>query len=381
MSIGPGRGLDYNGVFPLFWRTRVLEAVTTLLLAVHLAAMNVASAAPLAGAWLRRLASREAPGESGWLERGARRVFAWSLAALTIGALVGGAMLISPSAGMRAALARFPENAYWYAGAEILFSAACIAGCWKLARWPKTTWLLALATSTNLLYHFPPLMAVLGELAADSDWADAELITRAVLRQLWMRPEVLSLWIHVTLASIALGFTAAIVAVSSHTAQPTGDVNQFEPLTNRLTRQFAGTALAATLLQIPVGIWLLLVSDDAAQQSMMGDDWLATVGLAGGVWVALGVIQSLAALAWGGYDRRQLHRCCVLLALTVLLMSMTLRVSRRAGVPAVGDAAAAASATVETPRSLHLVDRTPMSQFSPWLRRGVVCHAGRRRAA
>lgn len=357
MSIGPRRGLDYNGVFPVIWRSRVLQAVTTLLLAVHLAAMNVASAAPLAGAWLRRLARREADGESGWLERGARRIFVWSLAALTIGALVGGAMLISPSAGMRAALARFPENAYWFAGAEILFSATCIAGCWKLARWPKTTWLLALATSTNLLYHFPPLMAVLGELAADGGWADEELITRGVLRQLWMRPEVLSLWMHVTLASIALGFTAAIVAVGSLAVQPADDATQPEQQFNRVTRLFAGTALAATLLQIPVGIWLLLVSDDAAQQSMMGDNWLATVGLAGGVWVALGVIQSLAALAWGGYDRRQLQRCCVLLALTVLLMSMTLRVSRRAGVPAIDDAPVDEHSSVETLRNSSLALR------------------------
>jgi hypothetical protein len=82
----------------------------------------------------------------------------------------------------------------------------------------------------------------------------------------------------------------------------------------------------------------LLASDEAAQQSMMGESWLATIGLAGGVWVALGVMQSLATIAWGGSDRRQVNRACVLLALTVLFMSVTLRVSRRAGVePPVAD--------------------------------------------
>jgi hypothetical protein len=66
---------------------------------------------------------------------------------------------------------------------------------------------------------------------------------------------------------------------------------------------------------------------------MMGESWLATIGLAGGVWVALGVMQSLAAIAWGGSDRRQVDRACVLLAITVALMSFTLRASRRAGEP------------------------------------------------
>jgi hypothetical protein len=91
----------------------------------------------------------------------------------------------------------------------------------------------------------------------------------------------------------------------------------------------------------------LLASDDAAQQSMMGGSWLATIGLAGGVWVALGVMQSLAAIAWDGTDRRQLYRACVLLALTVLLMSMTLRSSRRADAPAAAvERAAAHSSTL-----------------------------------
>jgi hypothetical protein len=85
------------------------------------------------------------------------------------------------------------------------------------------------------------------------------------------------------------------------------------------------------VLQIPVGIWLLLASDDAAQQAMMGESWLATIGLAGGVWVALGVMQSLAAIAWGDGERRQVGRACVLLAITGVLMSFTLRASRHAG--------------------------------------------------
>jgi cytochrome bd-type quinol oxidase subunit 2 len=315
------------GLFAEYRRARVLETATTLLLAVHLLAMNVASAGPLAGAWLRRLSCRDDEANGGLLERGARATFRWSLLGLAIGALVGGAMLLAPSAGMRAALQRFPEDAYWFAGAEVLFSAACIFGCWKLSRRPKLTWLLAIVAATNLLYHFPPLMAVLGELAADPRWADDEVLHRKALLRLWIRPEVLSLWAHFALASIAVGFTAALAA--SHRAVR----DETEKIDDRTARCLAGWALGATLLQIPVGIWLLLASDTAAQQAMMGESWLATIGLAGGVWAALGVMQSLAVIAWGGSDRRQVDRACILLAITVALMSFTLRASRRADEP------------------------------------------------
>jgi len=303
----------------------VWETATTLLLAVHLLAMNVASTGPLAGAWLASRSRR--PGDSReLLGRGAPRIFAWSLASLAIGSVVGGTMLLAPSAGIRAALARLPENAYWFAGAEILFSAACIAGCWKLKHWPKLMWLLAIATVTNLLYHFPPLMAVLGELAANANWTTEKVLDRPTLKALFLRPEVMSLWAHFVLASIAVGFTAALVAC--HRVATSGS----EALDARTSRQLASCALGATVLQIPVGIWLLLVSDDAAQQAMMGQSWVATIGLAGGVWVALGVMQSLASIAWGGSDRRQVDRACVLLTITVVLMSFTLRSSRQANI-------------------------------------------------
>lgn len=301
----------------------MLETATTLLLAIHLLAMNVASAGPLAGAWLATR-SRRAGDRSHALDRGARKTFGWSLACLAIGALVGGIMLLAPSAGVRAALARFPADAYWFAGSELLFSAACIAACVKLIHRPKLMWLLAAATATNLLYHFPPLMAVFGELAANGDWAADAVLDRPTLRRLWLRPEVLSLWVHFALASIAVAFAAALAACHRVATSAAESVDA------GTARRLAGCALAATVLQIPVGIWLLLASDQASQQAMMGGSWPATIGLAGGVWVALGVMQSLATIAWGDGDRRQTFRACVLLTITVVFMSFALRSSRSA---------------------------------------------------
>lgn len=323
-----------------------MQALTTLLLAVHLLAMNVASTAPLAGAWLRRRSLRLPDADTERrvrLERGARRAIAYSIACLAIGALVGGAMLLAPSPGMRAALARFPANTYWFAGAEILVSLITLSAAWKLTRWPKMTWFLAIFATSNLIYHFPPLMGVIGELASNADWTDVQVIDRAALLKLWRRPEILSLWAHFALASVAVGCTA-VIALAGVRAVSDADVSAIAADEDLVTRRLAAWALGATLLQIPVGIWLLLASDEAAQQSMMGENWMATVGLAGGVWVALGVMQSLSALAWGGSDRRQTYRACVLLALTVLLMSMTLRTSRQAGEKAV---AASETALVE----------------------------------
>jgi hypothetical protein len=322
--------------FTRFGGKRVLEAVITLLLTIHLSAMNVASIGPLVGAWFQQWSVRGPGSGAAGFADAARRIFAWSLTALALGAVVGGAMLLSPSPGMQAALKRFPADAYWFAGSEIVFSALCIAGCWRLRNWPKTTWLLSIATASNLLYHFPPLMSVLGELAADPQWTEQEVLDRDTLLGLWRRPEVLSLWLHFVLASIAVGSVVSLVAYERSVARSAPEPSEDDGglLGDHVTRRLAGAALAATLLQIPVGLWLLLSSDDGAQQSMMGGDWLATIGLAGGVWVALGVMQSLASLTWGGSDRRQLFRACCLLLLTILLMSMTLRSSRQAGVPA-----------------------------------------------
>lgn len=304
-----------------------------LLLATHLLAMNVASVAPVAGAWLRT----RRDGDPLRRAAAATGVFKLSLAALGCGAAVGGLLLVAPSAGMRAALARFPADAYWFAGAEILFSAACLYGCVKLRQWRRVTWLLVFLTSTNLLYHFPPLMAVLGELAADPNWATDEVIDRDALLSLWKRPAVLSLWLHFVLASVAVGCVAALAYWRWRVTPASSDEERASD--GLISRRLAAWALGATLLQIPVGIWLLLASDEAAQQSMMGDNWIATASLALGVWVALGVMQSLAAMAWGDMEPRQLGRACVLLVVTVVLMSATLKTSRQAGVaPAVGAA-------------------------------------------
>jgi hypothetical protein len=299
----------------------VQELAITLLLAAHLLAMNVASAGPLIAVWLM---GRRRAGEDGGLLLG-RRVLGLSLTALITGSLIGGALILAPNPSLRAALARFPEDAYWFAGIELLFSAVCIgllmAGDWASRR-PRLAFCVALLGASNLLYHFPPLMAVIGELTANPRWATEERIDRDALLSLWVRPEILSLWLHFTLASFAVAAVAALRPWSPSTSE---DARPMDP---DIVQRLSAWALGATVLQIPVGLWLLTSTAAEARESMMGSNLLASACFAGGVLAALWLLQTLLTMALG--ERGGVRRAGLLLVLVTVLMSATLRTSRTA---------------------------------------------------
>jgi hypothetical protein len=299
----------------------VQELVITLLLAAHLLAMNVASAGPLIGVWLM---GRRRAEEDGGLLLG-RRVMGLSLTALVVGSLIGGVLILAPNPSLRAALARFPEDAYWYAGLELLFSAGCIGalmvGDWA-PRFRRLAFGVALLSASNLLYHFPPLMAVIGELTANPRWATQERIDRDALLSLWVRPEILSLWLHFTLASFAVAAVAALRPWGRTTSE---DARPIDP---GVVQRLSVWALGATVLQIPVGLWLLTSTAAEARESMMGSNLLASACFAGGVLAALWLLQTLLTMALG--DHGGVRRAGVLLVLVTVLMSATLRTSRTA---------------------------------------------------
>jgi len=304
----------------------MLPFVTTLVLAAHLLAMNVASAGPLVAAWLL------------WQDRGSGQVGApWSvrlcrlsLAMLVVGSALGAGLLLLPNPAVRGVLARFPADAYWFAGLELVFSAACMLALIVGRDWfAKRRWLaaaVALASATNLLYHFPPLMAVIGELAADPRWASAEVLDRPALLQLWRRPEILSLWIHFVLASLAVAPIAALWQRARR------DKELDDPNAEPIVRRLGAWALGATLLQLPVGLWLLAAADDSVRESMMGRDAAASLFFAGGLVAAMGLVQALVGIALGE-GPRGVQRAGWLLVLVTVLMSATLRTSRTAGNP------------------------------------------------
>jgi len=304
----------------------MLQFVTTLVLAAHLLAMNVASAGPLVAAWL--LWQGRNSGQIGALW--SHRLSRLSLAMFGIGSALGAGLLLLPNPALRGALARFPVDAYWFAGIELVFSAACMAALIIGRDWfAKRRWMaaaVALASATNLLYHFPPLMAVIGELAADPSWAPAEVLDRPALLQLWRRPEILSLWTHFILASLAV---APIAALWQRTRR---DIELDDPSAAPIVRRLGAWALGATVLQLPVGVWLLAAADDTVRQSMMGRDTAASLYFAGGVVAALALVQALVDIALGE-GPRGVRRAGWLLVLVTVLMSATLRTSRTAGHP------------------------------------------------
>jgi cytochrome bd-type quinol oxidase subunit 2 len=286
-------------------------------LAAHLVAMNIAAAGPLACAYLTASQSSDLE----W----ARRLARWSLASLIVGAFIGGLLLVSPSQGMRASLARFSPDTYWFAAAELVFSLCCLVLLARLSCGPKRrvfwTWILAFATATNLLYHFPPLMAAIGKIAVDPRWATDPVVSHPVLLRLAARPEVLSLWFHFVLASVT---GAAIVSICSSR----GMRDRAATDDAVAVRRFAAAALIATLLQLPVGMWVLLTSSGPEQDALMGQDWRATSCFAAGVLLAMGLLQALAAISAGDTQPPARRRAAGLFVAVAILMAATLTLSR-----------------------------------------------------
>jgi len=300
----------------------MLSILTTALLAMHLLAMHLASAGPLLCLGLCR--GRREP-ESLAQRLGAR--LAWlSMLALLFGSGVGLVMLFAgPSAGMLQAIDRFPVRATWYAGAELLFSLVCLWIYWLGCRangWCKTAlgrWTnggIAMLSITNLLYHFPPLMVVLAKLSSAPSWVEAEIIDRPLFLQLMFQGEVLSHSLHFCLAALAVAALAVLWLLSKQE-----QVGEDDPQWKHIARRAAGVGLVASLLQIPVGVWVLMTLPSRTLQPLLGGSSLGSMLLLVGILSAMLLIQRLAVIAMGETGRADLKRACRQLLLVILLMT------------------------------------------------------------
>jgi hypothetical protein len=314
----------------------VLELLTILLLSIHLLAMNIASAGPAVAVWLHWQGVQNAVrGSLG------RQLMWLSIIGFLVGMLTGGLILfVSPNDGLMPALWRFPASAYWFAGAELVFSLACMligAALWnRVSKW----WLalLAFATTTNLLYHFPPLMAMIGELASDPHWTDIEIINRSDVLKLMRHGEVLALSFHFAMSSFAVSGITLLKLLSRRTTE-------IGPEDQRIARSASWLALAATLLQVPIGIWLLTSLDDPARSALMGNSVLASVAFIAALVLSIKLLQCLFAIALGQVNRENLQQAFWLVCGVVLLMTTSLRLSRES--PPQNPATKTASADVD----------------------------------
>lgn len=304
----------------------MLETFTILILAAHLLAMNLASAAPLACVWIRRRHSLGVDADALRARIGLRLAW-WSLAALGFG-IVSGALIVFalPTEQLWAALARFPPNAYWFAGAELLFSFACLT--LFIRSWKRSTgrlWLIALAvmSSTNLLYHFPPFMAVIGRLAVNKNWSTESIIDRHALLGLMKRPEVLALSIHFVVSSLAVAVAYALwLLCRDH------EESLAEPARTTFAKEVGALGLLLALLQLPVGLWLLASLPNSARTALMGGVLLASLTFLAALAGVIVLLQRLFAVAMGEVDRRLLVHVWVLTCAVVVLMTASLRLSR-----------------------------------------------------
>ena len=85
-------------------------------------------------------------------------------------------------------------------------------------------------------------------------------------------------------------------------------------------------ALGASLLQLPVGVWVLFALPQAQSQRIMSSGTAILFGIA--VVTALWLMHQLAMVALGDVSRRRLSVATLIMALVVVLMTATLQCSR-----------------------------------------------------
>lgn len=292
----------------------MIDLFLILTLAAHLLAMNVATAAPVVCVWLKRREVRQADEAAGRLGR----FLAWqSTTSLLIGIALGfiavALLWFGGHERFFQALAVVPRRRLWFGIVELVFYAALmLIYAWA---WPRLQrariWhpALALLAATDLIYHFPPLFAVIGLLQGGVSLPADELSYSGFL-SLMLAPETIARVLHFLLASFAV--TGALILYYA---------TRLDGHPDRLMAWGGRLALAPSILQLLSGVYLLMSLPSAQQQRLMGGQVLATGLLAGSVMAALGLFHTLSTLALGEATPRDARRALLLMLLVVITMT------------------------------------------------------------
>lgn len=300
-----------------------MALLQTLLLSLHLLCMNVAAGAPLVCIWLEwRQRSKDAGAVPA-------RQAADYLAGGAILAMLGGigaglcmGWLLWTSSYAELWTSRLGYKLFWGV-LELAFSLVLQVGYWLWRRYGSGTGpaaaitksVLLLLNATNLLYHFPPLFLIAGRVAASGTSGGEELRGRA-FRQEMLLEEVPSLTVHFTLASLAVT-GILLLGLALRLRRQGGSEEQVLPLAVWGGRW----ALLPSLLQLPVGLWVLASVSRTMQGRLMGQDALATCCFLGGLVAALWLMRELVPIALGEMQRGQLLRAMVGMVIVVILMT------------------------------------------------------------
>jgi hypothetical protein len=290
----------------------------SLLLAAHLLCVNVAAGGPLVAAWLDwRGRGDEAAG------RAAKWLAGWSLIGFLTGAILGVFIgWLKWDADYRALWTGPLSYKLHWAGIEAIFSLVLMIGWWawlpgRSARGvvaAVSRIALALLASTNLLYHFPILFAVAARLD-DTGQTTGERIGGAAFRQLMVIGEAPAMAVHVTLASVAVGATM-LLGLSLRWRRKGDEVAAY-----KVALWGGRWALAASALQLPVGLWTLLMLAPDAQGRIMGNSALGMALFMFSLAAALWLVRELVHVALGDGTRPALIRVMALMVATVVLMT------------------------------------------------------------
>ena len=297
----------------------MIEVVVILILAAHLACMNVAAASPVLSVWCEY---REALGDTAAGVAGRQLVklgLLLFLAGMVLGLLLGWLVW---EGGVGTAVSRFPSRVF-FGILELVFSFVLGVAHWAWwTRAPVSTgrrrrWrcLLPLLAGTNLLYHFPFFFAIVGNLAAEGIAAGEPL--DGSFRTLLADGDVLSRGLHFVLAAIAMTgvvFAGCALRVSSDN--------------KRLAAWGGRVALLASVVQIPVGIWMITQLSSSAKARLLGGDPIGTLLLLAALGVVFWLFHELAALALSEVDQRNVTQALGVMLLVILLMTGVLRRSR-----------------------------------------------------
>lgn len=220
---------------------------------------------------------------------------------------------------------------HWGAG-ELLFSLVLAVIYWRLVGGRRTSlgWRLgrgaiALLNGTNLLYHFPPLFAVAGMLAADASLTVSGSIRGAEFRRLAWTGEAPALAIHAVLASIAV---AGVMLLGLALRWQRKDESPAR--VSRVAVWGSRWALGASLAQLPVGLWTLAVLPPAAQSSLMGSDAMATTLFVAALLSVFWLLRDLASVALGETTRPLMIRSMAAMLVVITLMTAMQQAARPA---------------------------------------------------
>jgi hypothetical protein len=192
---------------------------------------------------------------------------------------------------------------------------------------------LPVMAATDLMFHFPPLFAIVSVLANRPQQRSvlSEGLSRSEYYALLLDSEVLARVVHVWLAAIAVAGAVAIVLAFRRTAGQQNDAPK------AIATSAARWSAAATLAQVPAGLWLTFSMSDDARDALFGGDLLSSGLFAFAVLLSLVLLHLLSSASLGDIDGPRGRRIVAMMSLVIVLMVGTLHLSTRRARTAAGE--------------------------------------------